>query len=135
MTATWYVVGIILVAACSGLFASAASSPIPPLPELASECECTECASELEVLSVELTDCKEQLPEMSVRKVKVLTRTVEVPGSPKKCAAALPKTKPVKSTTCQSGYLCLDDENQANLLHNELVYRSWIAEVQECESR
>jgi hypothetical protein len=121
-----------LLAACSAFLGSAPTEGKATEPEPASECEC-ECSAELEAVELELAQCQERPVLDPVQKTRVLTRSVEVRTPAKRCASKGPDIKPVKSTTCAPGMLCLDERNQANLLSNELAYRSWIADVRECE--
>lgn len=128
-TRVW--IAVALLASCSA-FLGATPTETKASEQEPEECEC-ECTAEVETVAAELVECQQQPAPEQPQKMKVITRSVEVKGPAKKCAAKGPDIKPVKSTTCAAGYLCLDETNQANLLANELAYRAWIADVRECE--
>jgi hypothetical protein len=130
MTGVWLV--IVAMTACSGFL----TRPTAPEPtEQWAECEEAECECECSAELEELAACLDAPPpEPEPRRIKVITRAMDPQAPAKKCGGKGPDIKPVKSTTCVPGQLCLDETNQARMLANELAYRSWIAAVQECEA-
>ena len=63
----------------------------------------------------------------------VVTKTVSVPGPPKRCGGERPKIMPVPQSECQSGMVCLDDKGQRALAINLAAYEAWVNKVIACE--
>lgn len=94
------------------------------------------------MLTKELERCEDQLEALTKSdpdtknsdKVKTKTRLKVVNGPPKKCTQPTPVIKPVETTNCQSGMVCLDEKAQATLARNLAAYEAWMTRVTSCEN-
>ena len=84
----------------------------------------------------DLEQCEAQTttdPVVQVKHVpveKVITKVEK-----RYCADAGPDIKPVPTTKCMSGQLCLDEEGQRVLAKNMAAYEAWIQRVKDCEAK
>jgi hypothetical protein len=91
------------------------------------------------MLTQQLEHCEDQLETVEkTDHTRTTTKTTPhvkvVNGPPKKCADPAPTIKPVDTTNCQAGMVCLDEKAQATLARNLAAYEAWMTRVTSCEN-
>jgi hypothetical protein len=141
MKTAWFVGAVFVMLSC-GTFLRDSSNRSGSQAESSPETEAPELACPRQEAIAALTEDLEQCEAQIVTMTKTVVQVKHVPVEKvitkiekRRCADDGPVIKPVPTTKCMSGQLCIDDEGQRVLAKNMAAYEAWIQAVKDCEAR
>lgn len=140
MRTAWFLVSVIVLLSCGSFLRGSSNNRAQTVPAQVLDPEERTCSPQEEVtaLIADLERCKIQVAALQDTDMQTKHMPVEkviTKIEKRRCADDGPVIKPVPTTKCMSGQLCIDDEGQRVLAKNMAAYEAWVQRIKDCEAK